>query len=192
MNHEAIVKTMTRRFDEIFDWAGLRVRELITKSYPDCLDTFIIDVGAGQGKYRILLADYPYMDAVEVFPPYVDDNHLRELYRHVHVSNVVNFLDEVSDEYLRFTIIIMGDILEHLTRSDAQAVLKRFRTHVDDIIVIVPYEYPQGEEDGNVHQAHLQDDLTPEIMAQVYPELTLVAGELRNEKPFKGIYRWRR
>ena len=192
MFHDAVVDTMTRRFDDIFDWAGLCVRQLITASYPDRPDTFIIDVGAGQGKYRVLLADYPYMDAVEVFPPYVEGNRLLELYRHVHVKNVINFLDEATEEYLHHTVVIMGDILEHLTRDDAKSVLEQFCAHVDDIIAIVPYEYPQGEEDGNVHQAHLQDDLTPEIMGQVYPELTLVAVEARDEKPFKGIYRWRR
>lgn len=190
VNHEVIVETMTRRFDDIFDWAGLQVRKLVTKTYPN--GVFILDVGAGQGKYRVLLADYPHVNAVEVFPRYVEDNKLRELYGHVHVQDVVEFVNDVHDTYLFGVLVIMGDVLEHLTRDDAQRVLQRFRDAADDVIVVVPYEYPQDEEDGNVHQRHLQDDLTPELMEEIYPELTLVAVEARDDKPFKGIYRWRR
>lgn len=191
MNHDAFINLITERSKEIFDWAGHRVRELITMKYPP--ETRILDVGAGQGKYRALLPEYDIVDAIEVFEPYVEQNNLRELYNHVYICDVVDFVDVgLAADYLRDTVVIMGDVLEHLTCDDARYVLDRIYPHATEIIVVVPYEYPQGEEDGNVHQEHLQDDLTVEIMAKVYPELTLVDVEVRDDKPFKGIYRWRR
>jgi hypothetical protein len=190
VNHEVIVNLIAERSSEIFDWAGHRVRELVTMKYPP--ETRIIDVGAGQGKYRILLPEYEEVNAVEVFEQYVEQNRLRDIYRHVYVCDVVDFInyshfaDRVQD-----AVVIMGDVLEHLTREDAQVVVKQFCEYAAELIVVVPYEYPQDEEDGNVHQRHLQDDLTVEIMAKHYPELTLLDVEVRDFRPFKGIYRWR-
>ncbi len=190
VNHEAILNALTGRSKEIFDWAGHRVRELITMKYPP--DTRILDVGAGQGKYRVLLTEYEYVYAVEVFEPYVEENNLRALYHKVYVQDVREFIDDYGYAFLKGMVVIMGDVLEHLTLDDAQSVLDELRNYVEEIIVVVPYEYPQDEEDGNVHQRHLQDDLTVESMTRDYPELTLLEVEVRDDKPFKGIYRWRR
>jgi hypothetical protein len=190
VNHEVFINIIAARSKEIFDWAGHRVREMITMKYPP--DTRILDVGAGQGKYRALLPEYEYVYAVEVFEPYVADNRLRDLYFKVFTEDIRDFVQSRDRIFLWGLVVVMGDVLEHLTREDAQQVLDQLRSHVSEIIVVVPYEYPQGEEDGNVHQEHLQDDLTVEIMAKFYPELTLVDVEVRDDKPFKGIYRWRR
>jgi len=190
VDYEAIGRTASEKFSEIFDWAGLHVRELITSVYPP--DTRILDVGAGQGKYRVLLTEYEYVYAVEVFEPYVAQNKLLDLYHRVYTQDVREFAHAYGYSLLTGMVVIMGDVLEHLTRAEAQDVLGQFQRYVQEIIVVVPYEYPQGEEDGNVHQEHLQDDLTLDIMAKAYPQLTLVDVELRDGKPFKGIYRWRR
>lgn len=190
VNHEAILNVVSERHKEIYDWAGHRVREMITLRYP--VETRILDVGAGQGKYRVLLPEYEYVYAVEVFEPYVEDNHLCEIYHEVFTQDIRDFVYERGHAFLYGMIVVMGDVLEHLTRDDAQQVLDALRSHVQEIIVVVPYEYPQDEEDGNVHQRHLQDDITVESMTRDYPELTLVEVEVRNDKPFKGIYRWRR
>lgn len=191
VNHEVILNIIAERHKEIFDWAGHRVREMITMLYPP--DTRILDVGAGQGKYRALLPEYEAVDAVEVFEPYVEQNNLRELYRYVYVCDVTSFVGSSAfPGRVNNAVIIMGDVLEHLSLYHAQFVLECFRAYASEVIVVVPYEYPQDEEDGNVHQRHLQDDLTVESMTRDYPELTLLEVEVRNDKPFKGIYRWRR
>lgn len=190
MDSDTYINVVTKRSKEIFDWAGHRVREMITMKYP--ADTRILDVGAGQGKYRVLLPEYEYVYAVEVFEPYVHDNNLLKLYHKVYTQDIREFVDAYGYSLLTGMVVVMGDILEHLTREDAQHVLEMLRKYVVEIIVVVPYEYPQGEEDGNVHQEHLQDDLTVESMTRDYPELTLVEVEVRDDRPFKGIYRWRR
>lgn len=190
VNHEVILNIIAERHKEIFDWAGHRVREMITMLYPP--DTRILDVGAGQGKYRVLLPEYEYVYAVEVFEPYIHENNLLELYHKVYTQDIREFVDVYGYSLLTGMVVVMGDVLEHLTCEDAQHVLEMLSRYVTEIIVVVPYEYPQNEEDGNVHQRHLQDDLTVESMTRDYPELTLLEVEVRDDRPFKGIYRWRR
>ena len=191
MDHSAIGATVAQRFNEIFDWAGLYVREIITMKYAP--ETRIIDVGAGQGKYRVLLTEYENVEAVEVFAPYVEQNNLRALYDVVYVTSVADWINSpYTWSVVQDSVVIMGDVLEHLTYDDAYRVLCYLCKWAQEIIVVVPYEYPQDEEDGNVHQRHLQDDLTMDSMAKGYPQLKLLDVEMRDGIPFKGIYRWRR
>ena len=39
------------------------------------------------------------------------------------------------------------------------------------MVVAVPYLNPQGVEEGNIYEIHIQDDLTDEIMKERYPYL---------------------
>lgn len=176
------------RLAEIFDWAGLLVRDYVL-THHDARDVEVLDVGAGQGKYRLLLTVCPKVDACEVWEPTVVAENLRSLYRSVYVQDVRALVDESWwNEDVGYDLVIMGDVLEHLTREDAQHVLARVAEVGADVVVIVPFMYPQDEEDGNVYQRHLQDDLTPELMATEYPSLRLIALETRSWRPFKGIY----
>lgn len=59
-------------------------------------------------------------------------------------------------------LVVAGDVLEHLPREDAVALLERIVEGPDDapganhILVSVPIvDSPQGEVDGNPHEAHL-------------------------------------
>lgn len=192
---QGILGAITAHWREIYDWAGLGVRTVVTSFWDH--DARILDVGAGQGKYRVMLADYPHVDGCEIWEPTVEKNKLRDLYDVVHVGDIHHivhsptFYDGVGDQY-RYDVVIMGDVLEHLTRERAQetlAVLYAMNAHV---IVVVPYNYPQDEEDGNCYQAHLQADLSPEVMTREYPELQLVAIQSALDgSPFKGLYQRR-
>lgn len=187
---KALKSAYRENWSSVYDWAGHQVRRFISHKYEP-LKTRILDVGAGQGKYRILFADYPFMDAIEIFEPYVEQNLLHELYDTVYVANAAHVVNEFPDG-THWDIVIFGDVLEHLTRGDAQKMLWDFERVCTEYYVIVPYEYAQGEEDGNIHQCHLQDDLTPTIMAQDYPQLELLAVESRPDgSPFKGLYKRR-
>jgi hypothetical protein len=71
----------------------------------------------------------------------------------------------------------MGDILEHLTVEDAKSILHKIKVNNQGVMIAVPYLYEQGEEFGNIHETHLQPDLTPEIMLERYPDLKLIYGD---------------
>lgn len=175
------------RVAEIYDWAGLLVRDYVLTHHGP--DTSILDVGAGQGKYRLLLTVYPRVDACEVWEPTVEREGLRQLYRDVFVRDVADLVASGSwGDVLAYDLVIMGDVLEHMSRDVARRVLERIAAIGADVVVVVPFMYPQDEEDGNVYQRHIQDDLTPELMATEYPSLRLLALETRSWRPFKGIY----
>lgn len=179
---------MSRKLEEeIFDWAGLVVQQLIVTRWGH--ETTVLDVGAGQGKYRYLLPSYPNVDAVEIWAPYVARWNLTELYRHVYVGDVAELVGHETWEHLAYDVAIFGDVLEHLEVDVAQRVLERVVERVADVIIVVPYRYPQEPDDDNEHQRHVQDDLTPELMTERYAELRLVALETRGGEPFKGVYR---
>lgn len=133
----------------------------------------ILDIGPGAGKFGKLLSspDRP-VDGVEVFGPYVDRYRLREIYRRVVVEDVRNF----RCGFREYDLVILGDILEHLTVEDAQAVLAYFEEQGISTIVLVPYNYEQGPSHGNDHEEHLQPDLTEEVFHARYPGFRKLFG----------------
>lgn len=124
----------------------------------------VLDMGAGEGTWQKLLPEYT-MDAVEIFTPYADK---LNGYRQVFNSDITGF------EYGPYDLIIFGDVLEHLTVEEAQKVLECAWPRCRDLIVAVPFLYPQGPVGGNEHEAHIQDDLTPSLMAVRYPKLAVL------------------
>lgn len=176
--------------EENLDWAGLKVRAIVESEFTP--SESILDVGAGKGKYRLLLPEYSWVDAVEIWEPYVRGFRLREMYRQVYERDVVELASEFAMADVKYDVIIMGDVLEHLSVNDAMSTLHYLHKVTDEIIVVVPYEYEQGEEHGNPYQAHKQPDLTVENMHQRYPDLRLDMIQVDAAgRPFKGLYRWR-
>lgn len=123
----------------------------------------ILDVGACDGKWRDYLPEYT-MDAVEVWTPSAEA--IKDKYRTVINENIVGL------KYKKYDLIIFGDIIEHLSVEDAQSVLKYAEGKCKDLIVAVPFLYPQGELYGNPYERHIQDDLTDEIFNERYKGLT--------------------
>lgn len=147
------------------------VVEYITKNYSQSQN--ILDVGPGVGTYSDLLKPYGYhMDALEIYDGYVLAYDLKNKYKEVYVDSIVNFDSSPYD------LVILGDVLEHLTIEDAHSVLEKCK----NVIVAVPYNCPQSKVDFwdkgyhlvNPYEEHLQADLTPKIMLNRYPTLDLL------------------
>ena len=136
--------------DEVCDWVRLRFPTGAT----------VLDVGACDGNWRRLLPEYRNMDAVEAFGP-----NLSRLsgYRQVFHADIRDF------PYEHYDLIIFGDVIEHLTVEQAQAVLAYAKPRCRDMIVAVPFQYKQGAIYGNPYEVHIQDDLTPELFEKRYP-----------------------
>lgn len=133
----------------------------------------ILDVGPGVGTYADLLNPYGYlMDALEIYEGYVKAYELDKKYKEIFVDNIVHF--DVSE----YEFVIIGDVLEHLTVSDAEIVINKCKA----CLVAVPYNCPQSGVDFtdkgyhlvNPYEEHKQPDLTPQIIFQRYPQLNLV------------------
>ncbi len=161
--------------DAMFDFAGVETAWLVRESIP--ADRKVLDIGSGWGKYRWLLPEYEF-DAVEVWEPYALLHKLDAYYDNVFIGEAVDY----SYPY-DYGAVILGDVLEHMSIEDAQRVLNAAYSHADLVVIAVPFLHPQGEEEGNPYEEHLQEDLTEEVMAKRYPDLTLYRYDGR-----KAIY----
>lgn len=153
----------------LYDYVGLIVRDYIRKQHSP--NERILDIGAGWGKYKLLLPEYE-MDAVEVWQPYIAENNLTAMYAEVSACDIGGWFPSH-----RYGVAIFGDSFEHLNPETARIVLDRLRPFVREFVVAIPYEMKQGESDGNPHEKHLQDDLTPSLMRERYPELECIAEQ---------------
>lgn len=114
----------------------------------------IVDVGPGEGTYSIL-GRHLRLDAkwigVEVYHPYIARYHLDQKYDEVIIGNVVDY--DFPDQPF---VVLLGDVIEHLTYTEAVELLILVHELADEIMVSVPIvESIQGEVDGNCHEAHL-------------------------------------
>lgn len=104
----------------------------------------ILDVGPGRGKYSILLKEYvsgiEYIDAVEMWRPYIKDFRLRDLYDVVLDQDVTQLSQNVLDDY---DIVLMVDILEHLSKRQGGELLKRIPGRV---VICTPEKFFQNPE----------------------------------------------
>ena len=133
-------------------------------------DKTVLDVGPYDGRWSDKLrGHFKHLDAVEAFEPYVETYGLKNKYDNIFISDILDF------DFDYYNLIIIGDVLEHLTIEDARRLIDKIYNKCDDFVIVVPYEYPQDEYDANEYQIHKQEDLTDEIMKQRYPNLVRIA-----------------
>lgn len=119
----------------------------------------VLDVGAGAGIWADLLSNTgvsrSYLHAVEIFEPYIERFGLTHKYGHIYVGDFM----ELAIPHGKYNIIILGDVLEHFEMSDAMVVWEKARRIVGPeglVLLSTPIiDFPQGEEEGNIHEAHL-------------------------------------
>ena len=133
-----------------------------------------LDVGACDGNWFNRLGDYLVMDAVEIYQPSIDYHHLTEKYRHVYCADIADL------EYDGYDIIIFGDVIEHMPVEKAQKALEYAKPRCHDMLIAVPFLYRQGPIYGNQYEAHLQEDLTPELFDKRYPGFRILHRPLPN------------
>ena len=143
------------------------IKIFLNKIFSSLESPKILDVGPGIGTYAQLTPDHP-MDCLEVFEPYIHNFNLNSIYKNVILGDVRTF------DFRDYDFMIMGDILEHLSIKDATAVMNKVKEHEILCLVAVPYLYKQGPSRGNIHEIHLQPDLTPKLMKERYPDLQAI------------------
>lgn len=136
--------------DENRDW-------LLDHIYPG---DKVLDVGAGAGIWADLIRSQrkipqENIDAVEIFEPYIERFGLNQKYGKIYLGD---FMD-LAIPHNTYDILILGDVLEHFKMDDALKVWEKARQIVGPmghILLSTPIvDWPQGEEEGNIHEAHL-------------------------------------
>jgi 2-polyprenyl-3-methyl-5-hydroxy-6-metoxy-1,4-benzoquinol methylase len=118
----------------------------------------ILDVGPGQGTYAQLLRGplpYAQLDAVEIWPPYVDEFNLRGQYSQVYVGDFLATADQLRLGP-HYDVVILGDVIEHFDADGAYRAYDLARSLGRWVIVSTPVQsWPQGTEHGNPYEEHL-------------------------------------
>jgi autotransporter strand-loop-strand O-heptosyltransferase len=129
----------------------------------------ILDVGPGIGTYSDLIREFGYkMDCIEIYEQYTTQFNLKDKYDNVIIGNIVDF------DYSDYDYIIFGDVLEHITETNSKKLISDIVSKGKDCLVAIPYLMEQGEYHGNIYEAHLQPDLTPDVMNERFPELEVL------------------
>ncbi|WP_306317223.1 MULTISPECIES: class I SAM-dependent methyltransferase [unclassified Streptomyces] len=159
------------------DWSLERFK----RHLPDT----VTDIGPGEGTYARLFRpvhEGVWWTGIEVHKPFVAKYKLkstktRKMYDEIHVEDA-----RESEEHLFYRdLVIFGDVLEHVERDEAVALLQRaVAAGAWNILVSVPIvESVQGEVDGNPHEAHVHQWDADDMDA-------VMAGLGGNVDSFKG------
>ena len=127
----------------------------------------VLDVGAGSGTYAKLLEDNFIMvekiDAIEIWEPYIEYNDLRSKYSNVFSDDVRNWND------FNYDLVILGDVLEHMTKEEAMSVWSRVSQMAKHAIISIPIiNYPQGHEHGNPYEEHVKEDWSTDEVLKTF------------------------
>ena len=135
-----------------------------------------LDLGAGAGSWMEAVRPW-FLDsrwlAMEVWADYVTRFCLPERY------DLTLPLDIRTAAFPQSDVVIMGDVLEHMTKPEALDVWARAREAARlAVILSVPIiHYPQGHVHGNPFQEHLHHWNTSEILRDLDGITDHIEGE---------------
>lgn len=156
-----------------------------------------LDLGAGAGKYGAMVKEIdPSIEtiAVEIEKDYLEKFKLRSIYNQTWNIPVT---DLVRSKYFdsRFDIIMFGDILEHLKKSEGVDLLNFLIYRCRWIIVEFPHRYLQNAVDGYTSEAHIsvwtENDFLPFERTRMYAKdtqrLIALRGYLEDALPIEKV-----
>lgn len=117
----------------------------------------VLDVGPGHGKGAVLMREYltgtpDVIDAVEAWEPYVGMFELEALYDNVFIGDVTasTWYEHgepvaAQQQLANYDLVLLGDVIEHITLDDAMAMLRRIPGHV---VICTPVDYFDNDPHG--------------------------------------------
>lgn len=137
----------------------------------------VLDVGAGCGTYsKLFRRSDQHWTGVEIWEPYIRQYRLTELY-----DNIIQVDAREWIPHDHWDLAFAGDILEHMTKNEARALLDKLRAAADTVIVSIPLGYyPQGEYEGNPYEKHVVDNWTDEAVRACFgkPVCSVIDNEI--------------
>lgn len=143
-------------------WALEKIREIDPKTVLDC--------GAGAGTYLDLIkANLGYQTivvGVEAWYPYIIKYDLEDRYD---ILYPIDVRDMASFQY---DLVILGDILEHMSEDDAVLLWNRISEEAKYALISIPIiHYEQGAINDNPYEVHVEEDWTTEKVLQKFSNI---------------------
>ena len=114
-----------------------------------------LDIGVGSGKYSEIInknVKNPTIVGVEAETDYISQFKLKEKYSVLYNQKIEDFIDENPDFHT--DIVIIGDCIEHLKKSDGVDILHFLVYRSSYIILVFPTQYVQYSWKGHSTEAH--------------------------------------
>src|SRR3989338_4500380 len=129
------------------------IEEIIRLLKPETL----LDLGAGAGKYGELakkINSSIKLTAVEIEKDYIKNFKLPSIYDKVWNISATDLINPKYYDQI-FDVIMIGDIIEHLKKSDGIDLLNFLIYRCRWIILEFPHHYLQNSVDGYQSEAHI-------------------------------------
>lgn len=163
-------------------------KEKIVKWYKEIAPLSVIDIGPGKGTYAKLLKPFvadTHWTGIEAWAPYINQYNLEQYYNYIVIADarVVDY-ERIGNS----SLVIMGDVLEHMTKFEAIDLINRVKKFTENIIISIPlWHLDQAPVEGNwfeIHKDHwehkeMKDFLSDGLVASI-------------EGAILGYYWWRK
>lgn len=167
-------------------------KDVVVRWFQDIKPRTVLDIGAGEGTYAKLIddsgiEDKAYWTAIEAWAPYVSKYKLGELYNNVVIADAC-YVD-YSKINLGFSeLVIAGDVLEHMTKTEAKELINELKKRSKNIIISIPLLHlDQGAYKGNWFETHIDHWGYEEMCAELGQGLTeSIKG------PTLGYFLWKK
>lgn len=151
----------------------------------------VVDIGPGSGTYVKLIREDAQccVDAtwigVEIWKPYIEEFKLESRYDQV-LNQDVRTVDWAA---LNPDVVIAGDVLEHMTKEDAVALVDRILQVSDMLIVSIPIRHMPQDEHAypNPHEAHVKDDWSHDEVVSTWGHY-IKESYRKSQKSKLGVY----
>lgn len=146
------------------------LRQLYMMGLLEC----IIDVGAGSGTYKKLMAmDFAEdveWTAVEAASRHIDEFGLADLYDHVVNEDIRSFeFENMTD----VDLVIFGEVLDRMSKDDAITVIDKCLEQSKSVMITLPIKpAPQTIENDNPFDTLVKDDWSHEEIMESFPAIT--------------------
>jgi 2-polyprenyl-3-methyl-5-hydroxy-6-metoxy-1,4-benzoquinol methylase len=131
----------------------------------------VLDVGAGKGLYLNLVRDVlgkenVNVTAVEIWEDYINFFMLKMRYDKLIKADV----REMDD--FNYDLIILGDVLEHMSKEDAVDLWNKCSKQAKYAIISIPIiHHPQEAINDNPYEIHVKEDWSTQEVLDSFPSI---------------------
>ena len=129
--------------------------KVVMRLFSDWRYKRYLDIGAGAGKYgkmiKSLVGDC-HVTGVEVDKEYIENFDLQSTYDEIISDDIRTVIDGAQN--VTYDVIIIGDIIEHLPKSDGLNLIHFYVYRCKRMLIIYPSRYVQYDVDGKKSESH--------------------------------------